>query len=178
LIESYNNETDTQIKQNLDKTASETSYNLPDKNIPEVITTINLNTSITPTQKITYNIGPITRTFSGVGVKTFKLKGSPINNIKIPVPPRGIKRFTPSEYYEAIIKIEFKEGTTVRGTKIITINQLDQEIIVFEKIQNYSIDSIVISGQITPLNDLLAYETFQLSEIDLYEFDVIQSTKS
>jgi hypothetical protein len=84
LIESYNNETDIQIKQNFDKTSSETAYNIPDKRVAGAALNLDLDIQVQP-PKLSFNtlftIPTTTKNFSTRFVKTFKLSGTPVNNI-------------------------------------------------------------------------------------------------
>jgi hypothetical protein len=55
------------------------------------------------------------------------------------------------------------------------MNQLSNEIMLDD---NYEIDAIRISGRITPKFTLLYYVPLVLSDIELYSFDVLTTTKS
>lgn len=166
LIESYNNETDVDLKAKLDATSRETSYLVP-KILTANTTTEAIDYSLTPTGAGGYTISDQTLTLSSsVYAKAFKLFGSPdtyftyidlIDTVQVPV----------EKVYRSSIKVVFKNNGSIVTTKFMTFKQLNKELILDDI---YLIDEIVVSGSLIVSGTYTTYTPISLDSIDVYQF--------
>ena len=166
LIESYNNETDADLKAKLDATSRETSYLVP-KILAANTTTEAIDYSLTPTGAGGYTISDQTLNLSSsIYAKAFKLFGSPdtyftyrdlIDTVQVPV----------SDVYRSSIKVVFKNNGSVVTTKFMTFKQLNKELILDDI---YLIDEIVVSGTLIVSGTYTTYTPISLDSIDVYQF--------
>jgi hypothetical protein len=171
LVESYNNETDQQIKNNLDLTSLDTAYEIPDKSVSVNNLEVSIDVGIGPTAKGTYSFQNIVKTFDSRSIKTFTILGSPreklvlFNNATIDT----------STVYKLGAVITFKYLGQDVISKYFTINQFNKELILDSY---YLVDSFEIRGTFDVLITLPIYPSLKFNSVVLHSFEAVIEAKS
>jgi hypothetical protein len=163
LIESYNNETDPEIRVNLDVTARNTAYFIPIVTEANT-TTISLdNTTLSLNEKGETDKITITKSFTTTLVRSVKISGSPkadwTNNVFI---------YPLQELFTENIKISFKLGSTLIKEGFLPVKSFDQ---IFDLKEVISIDNIVIEASANVLKVITNMPSIIFQSLDFYTFD-------
>jgi hypothetical protein len=163
LIESYNNETDPEIRVNLDVTARNTAYFIPIVTEANT-TTISLdNTTLSLNEKGETDKITITKSFTATLVRSVKISGSPkadwTNNVFI---------YPLQELFTENIKISFKLGSTLIKEGFLPVKSFDQ---IFDLKEVISIDNIVIEASANVLKVITNMPSIIFQSLDFYTFD-------
>jgi hypothetical protein len=163
LIESYNNETDPEIRVNLDVTARNTAYFIPIVTEANT-TTISLdNTTLSLNEKGETDKITITKSFTTTLVRSVKISGSPkadwTNNVFI---------YPLQELFRENIKVSFKLGSTLIKEGFLPVKSFDQ---IFDLKEVISIDNIVIEASANVLKVITNMPSIIFQSLDFYTFD-------